>query len=339
MKHMKKVVFDNPGTPDVLYTVDVDIPKPAPDEVLLETTAIGVNYIDVYLRSGQLPQKIEPHTGIGVESVGRITALGQNVTDLVVGDRAATIGGTPGSYSSHRIFPRSRIIPLPDSISDDTAAALFFKGLTVEYLINRCFAVQDGQSVLWHAAAGGVGQIAGQWLSQRDINLIGIVGSEAKIDTAKAHGFSTVLLSTSATLEADIQQLTDGQGVDVAYDSVGAATFDISLKALKPRGTLVLFGNASGKVVGFDTSRLGAQGSVFLTRPSIAHYIADPDEFQAAAQNVITAIETGVITPGAINIFDLKDVVSVHQALEKRQLVGSTILHPADPETDAEAGQ
>ncbi len=326
MEKMTEIVFDHAGPPSVLYAIDRDIPQPSPNEVLLEVLAIGVNYIDVYFRTGLLPGDITPQTSIGVEAVGRVIAMGEDVDDISIGDRVASIGGAPGSYSTHRLFPRSRVLPLPDSISDETAAALMFKGLTVEYLINRCYLVSAGQTVLWHAAAGGVGRIAGQWLSSRGVNLIGVVGSEAKEDVAKENGFANVLVSTSPTFDADVQELTHNKGVDVVYDSVGAATFDQSLKSLKPRGMLVLFGNASGTVDAFDTSRLGDQGSVYLTRPSIAHYIADNTEFRAAADKVFSVIEKGIVTTGTINRYDLKDVAMAHLALEQRQLVGSTVM-------------
>ncbi|WP_174148048.1 quinone oxidoreductase [Leisingera sp. ANG59] len=326
---MTSIVFDSAGPPSVLYAIDKELPQPGPGEVLIEMTSVGVNFIDVYLRSGQLPGELHSQSGIGVEGVGRIAALGGGVQEFSIGDRVATVGGAPGSYSTHRLFPQERVLPLPAEVADDIAAALLFKGLTVEYLINRCFPVQAGQTVLWHAAAGGIGRIAGQWLIHKGANLIGVVGSEDKRATAETNGFDNVLLSSSPSFGEDVQALTGGQGVDVAYDSVGAATFDQSLKALKPRGTLVLFGNASGKVDGFDTSRLGAQGSVYLTRPSIAHYIADQDEFRMAAGTVLTAIREGIIRAGKINRFELSEAAEVHRALEGRQLVGPTIMSPA----------
>jgi len=331
MKNMTKIVFDRAGPPSVLYSIDREIPEPSANEVLLETSSIGVNYIDVYFRTGLLPGDISPQTGIGVEAVGRVVSLGDGVENISIGDRVAAIGGAPGSYSTHRLFPQNRLLPLPDSISDETAAALLFKGLTVEYLINRCYSVRPGQTVLWHAAAGGVGRIAGQWLSDRGVNLIGSVGSESKLDVARENGFTNVLLSSSSTFDADIQDLTQNKGVDVAYDSVGAATFEQSLNSLKTRGTLVLFGNASGKVDAFDTSRLGSQGSVYLTRPSIAHYIANDAEFRAAASEVFSVIERGIITAGTINRFDLKDAATAHHALEQRKLVGSTVMFQTKP--------
>ncbi|MBY5935079.1 quinone oxidoreductase [Tateyamaria omphalii] len=335
---MEKVVFDKAGPPDALYSVSVDTPEPGPDQVLLETSMAGVNYIDVYLRSGQLPGQIVPGSGIGVESVGRIVRVGERVSQKLVGQRAAAVGGNPGGYASHRLVAHDRIIPLPDDISDEVAAALLFKGLTVEYLINRCTPVTSGQTVLWHAAAGGVGCIAGQWLKHKGARVIGTVGDERKVSIAKDHGHSEVLLSGSPSLVEDVKALTGGRGVDVVFDSIGAATFDASLAVLKPRGHLVLFGNASGKVDCFDTSRLGAQGSVYMTRPSIAHYISDTDEFRQAVSEVFAAIRAGVITPGKVNKFDLHDAATAHRALEGRRLIGSTVLLPSHkpmPDTSA----
>lgn len=327
---MQKIVFDRPGPADALYTLSLDTPIPGAGQVLLETSMAGVNYIDVYLRSGQLPGQIGPRSGVGVESVGRIVRAGDGVDPELVGRRAAAVGGTPGGYASHRVLPHDRIILLPDDISDETAAALLFKGLTVEYLINRCTPVISGQTALWHAAAGGVGRIAGQWLKHRGVCLIGTVGDSSKVETAKEHGYAHVLLSGSDTLIEDVADITGNRGVDTVFDSVGAATFDSSLAVLKPRGHLVLFGNASGKVDCFDTSRLGAQGSVFMTRPSIAHYISDSSEFRKAVATVFTAIREGIITPGKINKFDLADAAIAHRALEERRLVGSTVLLPGD---------
>ncbi len=323
---MEQIVFDAPGTPDALYMISLDTPTPSKDQVLVETAVVGVNYIDVYRRSGKLPEQVGLRSGIGVESVGRIAAIGSGVTNLQVGERVAMIGGAPSSYSTHRLFHKDRIVKLPDDISDEDAAALLFKGLTVEYLINRCVKVKAGQNILWHAAAGGVGRIAGQWLATRGVNLIGTVGHPRKVELAKSFGFTSVLLSNSASLTDEVTALTDGQGIDITYDGIGNDTFDVSLSVLKSRGTLVLFGNTSGKVDGFDTSRLGSEGSVYLTRPSIAHYIADNQELQMAASAVFEAIRNGTITSGKINKFNLQDAASAHLALERRDLIGSTIL-------------
>jgi NADPH2:quinone reductase len=264
--------------------------------------------------------------GIGVEGVGIVEAAGPDQSAFAVGDRVAYVGGPPGAYALCRNIPASRLIKLPDWIEDTTAAASIFKGLTAEYLIHRCVQVKAGQSVLFHAAAGGVGSLATQWLRALGATVIGMVGSEAKLEQARENGCDHVFLSTDPDLALKVQELTGG--VDVVYDSIGATTFLASLDSMRPRGTLVSIGATSGPPPEISVGELARLGALYLTRPSIAHYTSDPGEYQLAAHRLFDALAKGHIKPAQITTLDLVEAAQAHRLVEGRSTTGSVVLMP-----------
>jgi NADPH:quinone reductase len=314
------------GSPDVLEWTQEELPEPGSGEVRLRQEAVGVNYIDIYHRTGGYSLPLP--SGIGVEGAGVIEAVGDGVTHVVPGDRAAYVGGPPGGYASTRNVPAARVVKLPEGISTELAASLIFKGLTVEYLIRRCHAVQPGDVVLLHAAAGGIGQIASQWLKQIGATVIGTVGSEVKAEQARSHGCEHTILYTRENFVERVREITEGRGVSVVYDSIGKDTFSGSLDCLQPRGLLVSFGTSSGPVPPFDLGQLGARGSLFVTRPSIAHYTARREELEAGAAALFDMIHTGLITTPGATKYALRDAAQAHRDLEARRTSGSLILMP-----------
>ena len=320
--------FSEFGPPDVLRQESIELALPAAGEIQIRHLAIGVNYIDIYHRKGVFAAPLPLPSGLGVEGVGIVTALGDGVKTFSVGDRVAYVGGPPNGYSTHRNLPAARALPVPDGLDGETVAALVFKGLTVEYLIHRCAPVAKGDVVLFHAAAGGVGSIACQWLKHLGATVIGTVGSEEKARIAHANGCDHTIVYTKEDFQARVAEITDGKGLRVVYDSVGADTFAKSLDCLRPRGTLVSFGEVSGPIAPLNIASLGAKGSLFVTRPSIAHYTADRREYEAAASNLFGAIEAGIVKAPAISRYRLSDAVKVHEDLEARRTRGSIILIP-----------
>jgi NADPH2:quinone reductase len=320
--------LSNFGKTDVLKFQEIDLPAPAAGEIQLRHLAIGVNFIDAYHRRGVFAAPLPLPSGLGVEGVGEITALGVGVTAFKVGDRVAYVGGPPGAYATHRNLPAARALAVPASLDSETVAALVFKGLTAEYLIHRCVAVQAGDTVLFHAAAGGVGSIACQWLKQLGATVIGTVGTEEKAESARANGCAHAIVYTKEDFQARVQEITGGKGVRVAYDSVGAETFTKSLDCLQPRGTLVSFGEASGPVPPLPMGTLGAKGSLFVTRPSIAHYTADRSEYEAAAGRLFEAVLNGAVRPPMVTTYPLRDAARAHDDLEARRTSGSVVLLP-----------
>jgi NADPH2:quinone reductase len=314
------------GSPDVLEWVQEELPEPGPGEVRLRQEAVGVNYIDIYHRTGAYPLPLP--SGIGVEGAGVIEAIGDGVTHVVPGDRTAYVGGPPGGYASTRNVPAARVVKLPEGVSTELAASLIFKGLTVEYLVRRCHAVQPGDAVLLHAAAGGIGLIASQWLKQIGAMVIGTVGSEEKAEQARAHGCGHTIIYTRENFVERVREITEGKGVSVVYDSIGKDTFSGSLDCLQPRGLLVSFGASSGPVPPFDLGQLGAKGSLFVTRPSIAHYTAKREELEAGAAALFDMIRTGQITTAGARKYALRDAAQAHRDLEARKTSGSLILVP-----------
>ena len=264
---MKAVRINEPGGPEVMELVDVDLAAPAPGEVQIRHTAIGLNYIDTYHRSGLYPLAMP--SGLGLEAAGVVEAVGEGVDSLAVGDRVAYGAGPLGAYSQVCNAPANRMTKVPDSIDDETAAAMMLKGMTVRYLLKATYAVQSGETILFHAAAGGVGLIACQWAKALGATVIGTVGSEEKAELAKAHGCHHTINYQTEDVAARVRELTDGKGVPVVYDGVGQATLDASLDSLQPRGLLVSFGNASGPVKNFDLGVLSAKGSLYITRPTL----------------------------------------------------------------------
>ncbi len=315
-----------PGGPEVMKFEEVTLPAPGPGQVLLRHTAIGLNYIDVYHRTGIYPVPL-PAT-LGVEGAGVIEAIGPDVHDLAVGDHVAYALGGLGAYSTARIISAAALVKLPAGLADETAAAAMLQGMTVEYLLHRTYAVKPGDTILFHAAAGGVGLIAGQWARALGVRAIGTVSTDAKAELALANGYSDVIVTSRETVSTRLRALTGGKGVPVVYDSIGKDTFMDSLDCLSPRGLMVSFGNASGQVPAFEPAILGAKGSLFLTRPSLAAYTASRDELLECAGRLFAVLADGTVKVPIRQRFALKDTADAHRALEARATVGSTILIP-----------
>lgn len=316
------------GNPDVMQWREADAPTPGDDEILIRHEAIGINYIDVYHRTGTYGKPLSLPSGLGIEGAGIVESVGADVSDFAIGDRVAYVGGPPGAYSTRRCIPANRAVPVPDGVTSEVAAATLLKGLTVEYLLRRCYAVQPDDVVLLHAAAGGVGSLACQWLKLIGATTIGTVGSEEKAAAAKATGCDHVILYRQENFVERVRELTDGLGVDVAYDAVGKDTLEGSMDVTRPRGTVVNFGEASGPVDPIAPSALAARGSLFFTRPSLAHYTADRGELVTAAATLFDLVEKGQIKPGEFSSYPLSDVVRAHEDLEQRRTRGSVVLLP-----------
>ena len=316
-----------PGGPEALSWDEVAVGQPGPGEVRLEQTAVGLNYIDVYHRSGLYPLPQMPAV-IGMEAAGRVEAVGEGVTELQPGDRVAYAAAPPGAYTEARIIPAHRVVKLPDGISDRQAAGMMLQGMTVEYLIRRTYRVKAGDTVLFHAAAGGVGLIACQWLKALGVTVIGTVGSEEKAALAKAHGCTHTINYRSENFAERVKEITGGAGVPVVYDSVGKDTFEGSLQSLAPLGMLVTFGNASGPVPPFDLGRLAALGSLFITRPTLMTYTAKREDLVASAQALFGVVTDGSVTIEVKQTYPLSETAQAHRDLEGRKTTGSTVLLP-----------
>jgi NADPH2:quinone reductase len=321
------IVVERPGGPEVLKLVPVDVAAPGPGQARVRHTAIGVNFIDVYHRSGLYPLPAWPH-GLGMEAAGVVEAIGPGVVDLAVGDRVAYAGRPPGSYATERVLPADRLVPLPRQVDDRTAAASMLKGMTTEYLVRRTFPVEAGMDVLVHAAAGGVGLLACQWLRYLGARVIGTVGSDDKAALARAHGCAHPIVYTREDFVARVRELTDGAGVHVVYDSVGKSTFAGSLRCLRRRGTLVAFGNASGKPEPLDVLELSHLGSLYVTRPTLVDYTSTRDELLESAAELFGVLESGAVRVKVQQSWPLRDAAAAHRALESRATTGSTILLP-----------
>lgn len=320
----KTIIIEEHGGPEAFKLVERDVGAPGPGEVRIQHKAIGLNFIDVYQRTGLYPMQL-PHA-LGMEAAGVIEAVGEGVTHLKPGDRAAYAANPPGAYSEARVLPAAQVCPLPDGISFDQAAAMMLKGMTVEYLFNRTNPIETGDSVLFHAAAGGVGLIACQWARAEGITLIGTAGTDDKCALAKAHGATHCINYRSEDWPAQVRALTDGAGVDVVMDAVGADTFEGSLDSLKPLGMLMSFGNASGPVPPFNLGILWPKGSLKITRPTLFTHISDHATCQEMAQNLFAKVLSGAVEIRIDQRFALADVADAHRALEARQTTGSTIL-------------
>ena len=314
------------GDPSVLQWVDIDLPDPAPGEVRVRHTAIGVNFIDTYHRSGLYP--IPLPAGIGLEAAGVVEAIGSDVTHLKPGDRIAYGGGPIGAYSQAANLPANRVALIPDGVSDEQAATLMLKGMTVRFLFKDCFSVKPGDTILFHAAAGGVGQIACQWARDMDVTLIGTAGSDEKCRVAKEMGATHVINYRRENIADSVRSLTDGQGVPVVYDGVGADTFEASLDCLQPRGLMVSFGNASGPVTGVNLGMLAAKGSLYVTRPVLMHYIAKDEDLAANTADVFEAVGRGAVASSIGQRYALSDARQAHEDLQARKTIGASILLP-----------
>jgi len=324
---VKAIRYHTPGGPEALVWDDVGVGAPGPGQVRLKQTAVGLNYIDVYHRTGLYPVPALP-SGIGLEAAGVVEALGDGVTELAVGDRVAYASPPIGAYAEARLMPADRLIKLPDRIDDRQAAAMMLQGMTVQYLIRRTYRVQPGETVLFHAAAGGVGLIACQWLSRLGATVIGTVGSEEKAALARAHGCHHTINYRDEDFVARVKEITDGAGVPVVYDSVGKDTFEGSLSCLRPFGLMVNFGNSSGPVPPFDLGRLAALGSLYITRPTLMTYTARRSDLENAAAELFDAVLTGAVKIEVNQTYPLAEAAQAHRDLEARKTTGSTILLP-----------
>ena len=322
----KAIRFHKTGGPEVLVYEDVDVGNPGEGQARVRHHAIGLNFIDTYHRSGLYPLPLP--SGLGLEAAGVVEAVGSGVDYLAVGDRVAYAGGPPGSYSEVRLIPADRLVKLPAGISYETAAAMMLKGLTVQYLVRSTYKVQAGQTVLFHAAAGGVGLIACQWLKALGATVIGTVGSDAKAELAKAHGCDHTIVYTRENFVERVKEITGGAKVPVVYDSVGKDTFLGSLDCLQPRGMLAVFGNGSGPVPAFDLGMLAARGSLYVTRPTLVTYTAKRADLVAAANELFDIVLSGKVKIEVNQTLALKDAKQSHIDLESRKTTGSTVLMP-----------
>jgi NADPH2:quinone reductase len=314
------------GDPSVMRLVERPLPPPGPGEVTIRQAACGLNFLDVYQRSGVYPLPLPAR--LGSEAAGTVTAVGEGVGHLAVGQRVAYGASPPGAYASARTMPAATVVPLPDAIGFDEAAALMLKGLTTHYLFRRTVPLTRGDTVLFHAAAGGVGLIACQWARAEGIRLIGTAGTPEKCRMAEAAGAEVCLESRGGDWVAEVRRLTGGRGVDAVMDGVGAATFEGSLNCLRPLGMMISFGNASGKVPPFDIATLAAKGSLKLTRPTLFTHMSDPATGRAMAADLFDMVIRGAIRAGVERRVPLAEVAAAHRALEARETVGATVLIP-----------
>jgi NADPH2:quinone reductase len=323
---VKAIQIDQPGKAGAMKWRDVNVGKPKKGEALIRHTAVGLNYIDTYQRSGLYPLAMP--SGIGMEAAGVVEEVGSGVSHIKPGDRVAYGSSAPGAYSQARVMSAHTLVKIPKGISDEEAAAMMLKGMTVEYLIRRTYKVSKGETILFHAAAGGVGLIAGQWLKALGVNAIGTAGGPAKVKLAKAHGFAHVIDYTKKDFQKEVMRLTKNAGVPVVYDAIGKSTWDGSLACLQPRGLMVSFGNASGPVANFAPAVLAGLGSLYLTRPSLLHYTASRKELDASARALFGMVTSGKVKIEINQTYSLKDAVKAHRDLEGRKTTGSTVLIP-----------
>lgn len=314
------------GGPEVLQYEQIKIGEPGAGEAKVRHEAIGLNFIDVYFRTGLYKAAQMPFTP-GNEGAGIVVAVGSGVDDVKVGDRVAYVA-TPGSYADERILPADRLVKVPDSIELKTAAAMMLKGMTAQYLLRQTFAVKQGHTILFHAAAGGVGLIAGQWAKHLGATVIGTAGSEEKIALAKAHGYDHVINYRTENFVERVKELTNGEGVEVAYDSVGRDTYMGSLDVLKPLGMFACFGQSSGVIPPFDLNLLAQKGSLFATRPTLFNYVATRAELEKTANELFEVVASGAVKIGINQTYSLKDVRKAHEDLEARKTTGASILLP-----------
>jgi NADPH:quinone reductase len=321
---VKAIRLHKAGGPEVLVWEDVELPKVGPGQARVRHTAVGLNYIDTYFRSGLYPMPLPG--SVGNEGAGVVEELGSGVTDIKVGDRVAYAGGGPGSYCEARVMPADRLVKLPDGVSDQQGAAMMLQGMTVEYLIRRTYKVQKGDTVLFHAAAGGVGLIACQWLKHLGATVIGTVSSEEKAKLAREHGCDHTIIYTKEDFVARVNDLTKGEKLPVVYDSVGKDTFMKSLDCLKPLGLMVSFGQSSGAIGPVDLGILAQKGSLYVTRPTLNTYAAKRNDLLASAQALFDVVQKGVVRVKVNQTYALKDAAQAHRDLEGRKTTGSTVL-------------
>ena len=326
MSSVHAIRIHQTGGPEVLSWESVEVGDPGPGQVRVRHTAVGLNYIDTYHRSGLYPVTLP--SGLGLEAAGVIEAVGQGVTGWAEGDRVAYGTGPLGAYSEARVMAPDTLLRLPDAIDDRTAAAMMLQGLTAQYLIRRLFRVEPGMTVLFHAAAGGVGLIACQWLKHLGATVIGTVGSPAKAELARAHGCDHTILYRDEDFVARVKEITNGAGVPVVYDGVGKDVFGGSLDCLARLGMMVTYGNASGPVPDVSPLTLSAKGSLFLTRPTLMHYAATRAELAAMADDLFAVVASGAVRIAVNQTYALKDAAQAQRDLEARKTTGSTVLLP-----------
>jgi NADPH2:quinone reductase len=323
-RDMTVIRFQSVGGPEVLEVVDADPGAPGPGEVRLRQTAVGLNFIDTYHRSGLYPVALP--SGIGLEAAGVVEAVGAGVA-LAVGTRVAYCWGPIGAYAAVRVMPAERVVPIPDGISDEVAAAVMLKGCTTEYLVERCARIAAGQWALVPAAAGGVGLLLVQWLTHLGVHVIAVAGTPEKVAMARAHGAEFGLLQDE-TMAAQVREITGGRGVDVVFDGVGRATFMAGLDSLTRRGLMISFGNASGPVGPVDFGILAAKGSLFATRATLFDYYLGPDDYARFGGRMLDLVAQGVLKVNIDQRYALKDAAQAHRDLEARRTTGSTVLLP-----------
>ena len=323
---MQAVIINKTGGPEVLELKDIKLQDPKSGEVLIKNEAIGLNYIDTYHRSGLYP--VELPSNIGMEGAGVIEKLGPDVNDFNVGDKVAYASMPIGSYSTHRIFPTKKLVKVPEAIELETAVTLMTKGITTFYLLHKTFPVKSGDTILFHAAAGGVGQILCQWAKNLGCTVIGTVGSDEKIEIAKANGCDYVINYSKENFAEKVKEITNGKGVPVVYDGVGKKTFDGSIECLKIRGTMVSFGNASGPLDLCNVTKSLAPKGLYLTRPSIAHYTTTREELDEAANKVFEMFKTKKFNLKIFKKYSLNEVAKAHEDLENRKILGPAVIIP-----------
>jgi NADPH2:quinone reductase len=322
----KAIRIFNTGGPEVMEYVDIDVGSPGPGEARIRNVACGLNFIDVYFRTGLYPQAMPG--GLGIEGAAVVEAVGEGVADLNAGDRVAYAVRPIGAYAQARVVPAEILVKLPDGIDFETAAAMMLKGLTVQYLFNRAFPLRGGETILFHAAAGGVGLIACQWAKALGVTMIGTVGSEGKAELAKAHGCTHIINYRTENIVERVRELTGGKGVPVVYDSIGKDTFTASLDCLSPLGMMASFGTTSGPVPPFGLNELASRGSLFITRPTLNAYAAKREDLKRMSADLFNMVESGKIKIDINQRYALKDAVKAHRDLEARKTTGSSILIP-----------
>ncbi len=327
MQRVRAIRFSRTGGPEVLTWEEVTIGSPAAGQVFIKHTAVGLNFIDVYHRTGLYPVQAIP-SGIGLEAAGVVEAVGEGVSEFAVGDRVAYGTGPIGAYSEARNIAADKLVKIPDGVEDRTAAAIMLKGLTAQYLLRRTYRVKAGDTILVHAAAGGVGLLLCQWAKHLGATVIGTVGSTAKGELARAHGCDHTILYRVADVPKRVRELTGGAGVPVVYDGVGKDTFAASLDSLAPLGMMVSFGNASGAVPSFDPLVLSQKGSLFFTRPTLMHYTAKREDLLAMAAELFEVVKSGAVKVEVNQTYRLFDAAHAHRDLEGRKTTGSSILVP-----------
>ena len=323
----KAIRVHRTGGPDAMQWEDVEVGAPGPGEIRIRHEAVGLNYIDVYFRTGLYPAPSLPFSP-GMEGAGVVEAVGEGVESLAVGDRIAYAAPPVGSYCEERLMPAEKVVKTPAEIESRQAAAMMLQGMTVEYLLRRTHAVRAGDTILFHAAAGGVGLIACQWAKHLGATVIGTVGSDEKAELARAHGCDHPIVYTRENFTERVMEITNGAGVPVVYDAVGRDTFEGSLDCLRPRGMLVSFGQSSGKIDAFDVGILSAKGSLSVTRPTLMTYTASRADLESSAQALFEVVGSGAVRITVNQTFSLAEAANAHRALESRQTTGSTLLMP-----------